>query len=167
MTTSLLQTNKQYKADSVFKRAMGGNFVALFINQLLINTATLFDAVIVGQFYDDVCIGSVGIGYQLVFINITIITIFAVGSQLECSISLSKGDGQRANSIFTASLIWIALISLCLGLVLFFFSGIFASAFGASVNDIALHNVTASYIKGLAIGVPADFFVGFLSAIMP
>ena len=167
MPESGLRANTKQKTDNVFKRAMGGNFVAMFINQLLINTATLFDAVIVGQFYDDVCIGSVGIVYQLVFINITIGSIFAVGAQLECSVSLAKGDSGRANSILTSSLIWIAVISLCIAAFLFLFSGVAASVFGAPVSNGELHGVTADYIKGLAISVPAEFFVGFLSAVMP
>ena len=86
-------------------------FRTMFINQLLANAATLFDSLVVGRFYGEICLSSTGIVYQLVFFLITLGSIFSIGSQLECSLALSKGDRQRVNSIFSASLLLIGAIS--------------------------------------------------------
>ena len=153
--------------DAVIRRVMADIFQAMFINQLLINTATLFDSFIVGRFYGETCLSATGVVYQLIFFLITLGSIFSIGSQLECSFALSKGDRQRANHIFSASLILIGMISAVLMAALLLFSGQTASLLGASASSGELHTVTADYTRGLAIGVPAQLAVAFLASIMP
>ena len=153
--------------DAVIHRAMADLFLAMFINQLLINTATLFDSFIVGRFYGDISLSSTGIVYQLLFFLIAMGSIFSIGSQLECSFALSKGDQHRVNSVFTASLSLIAVISAVLTAVLLLFPGQAASLLGASAASDELHTVTADYIRGLAIGIPAHLVIAFLASIMP
>ncbi|MBR2667725.1 MAG: hypothetical protein IKD96_06170 [Oscillospiraceae bacterium] len=159
--------NTSLEPDVVIRKAMADIFFAMFINQLLINAATLFDSFIVGRFYGEICLSSTGIVYQLIFFLITLGSIFSIGSQLECSFALSKGDQHRVNSIFTASLVLIGIISAVFMAVLLLFSGQAASFFGASAASGELHAVTSDYIRGLAIGVPAHLIIAFLASIMP
>lgn len=153
--------------DSVIRSVMADLFQAMFINQLLTNTATLFDSFIVGRFYGEVCLSATGIVYQLIFFLITLGSIFSIGSQLECSLALSKGEQRRVNSIFSASLVLIGVISAVLTAALLLFPGQTASLFGAAASAGELHAVTADYIRGLAIGVPAQLAVAFLASVMP
>ena len=94
-----------FEPDNVTRKAVADLFVAMFISQLLVNTAALFDSFIVGRFFKEVCLGSTSITYQLTFFNITLGSIFGVGSQLECSFALAQGDMLRANKVFSASLV--------------------------------------------------------------
>ena len=50
--------------DNIVKNAMRSILLAMFLNQLLMNTATLFDALIVGKFYGDMALGACGITYN-------------------------------------------------------------------------------------------------------
>ena len=155
-----------FERDNVIRKAMAGIFVAMFINQLLVNTATLFDSLIIGRFLSDACLGSTSIVYQLTFFNITLGSVFAVGSQLECSFALARGDQLKANRIFTASLILIAIITVILASLLIIFSGQAATIIGAPKADGELHYATADYVRGLSIGIPMEYLVAFLASIM-
>ena len=167
MTENRFIPKNAAEPDTVIRRVMADIFQAMFINQLLINTATLFDSFIVGRFYGEICLSATGIVYQLVFFLITLGSIFSIGSQLECSLALSKGEQQKVNRIFSASLVLIGMISAVFMAALLLFSGQTASLLGASAASGALHTVTAEYTRGLAIGVPAQLAVAFLASIMP
>ena len=58
--------------DHIIRNAMRSILFAMFLHQLLTNTATLVDTLIVGKFYGDIALGACGITYNLVFINITL-----------------------------------------------------------------------------------------------
>ncbi len=161
----LLKTTAE--PDSVIRSVMGDLFQAMFINQLLTNTAALFASFIVGRFYGEVCLSSSGIVYQLIFFFITLGSIFSIGSQLECSLALAKGEQQRVNAIFSSSIVLIGAISAVLAAALLLFPGETAALLGAAEESGELHTVTADYIRGLAIGVPAQLAVAFLASIMP
>ena len=155
------------ESDPVIRSVMADLFQAMFINQLLTNTATLFASFIVGRCYGEVSLSATGIIYQMIFFLITLGSIFSIGSQLECSLALSKGDRQRVNSIFSASLILIGVISVILTAAFLLFSGQTASLLGAAASSGELHAVTSDYIRGLAVGVPAQLGAAFLASIMP
>lgn len=133
MTEKRSVKNTSREPDVVIRKATADIFFAMFINQLLINTATLFDSFIVSRFYGEIALSSTGIIYQLIFFLITLGSVFSIGSQLECSISLSNGDQHRVNSIFTASLALIGIISAVLAAVLLLFSG---QAVSLSIEEI-------------------------------
>ena len=156
-----------FEPDNVIRKAMAGIFVAMFINQLLINTATLFDSIIIGRFYSDASLACTSIVYQLTFFNITLGSVFAVGSQLECSFALARGDQQKANRIFTASIMLLGIISIVFASLLMCFSHQAAAVIGAPESAGELHDVTSDYIRGLSIGLPMEYMVAFLASIMP
>ena len=91
-------TNASPEPDAVIHRVMADIFLAIFVNQFLVNTASLFNTFIVGRFYGDICLSSIGVVYPLLFFLIAIGSVFSVRSQLECSFALSKGDQHRVNS---------------------------------------------------------------------
>ena len=53
--------------DQIIKNAMRSILLAMFLHQLLTNTATLADTLIVSKFYGDIALGACGITYNLVF----------------------------------------------------------------------------------------------------
>ena len=167
MTERCFIRNTAAEPDAVIRRVMADIFQAMFVNQLLTNAATLFDSFVVGRFYGEICLSSTGIVYQLVFFLITLGSIFSIGSQLECSLALSKGERQRVNVIFSASMILIGVMSAAITAALLLFSGQTAAILGAAASSGELHAVTAEYIRGLAIGVPAQLTVAFLASVMP
>ena len=152
--------------DHIIRNAMRSILFAMFLHQLLTNTATLVDTLIVGKFYGDIALGACGITYNLVFINITLGSVFAVGAQLMCATALGVGDRKQANSIFSASIVLSLILSITLSAFSLCFPGLTASFFGASARSPELHAVTVEYIRGLATGFPADYLVAFLSAVM-
>ncbi len=145
---------------------MGSILVAMFLNQLLLNTATLVDAIIIGSFYSDASLGACGIISNLVFFNITLGSIFAVGSQLECASALANGEQQRAREIFSASIYLILILTMILTAFSLCFPQLTASFFGASEKAPEIYAASTDYVRGLAYGFPADYLVGFLSAVM-
>ena len=159
--------NSSPEPDAVIHRVMADIFLAMFINQLLVNTAALFDTFIVGRFFGDICLSSTGVVYPLLFFLTALGSVFSVRSQLECSFALSKGDRHRGNSIFTASLCLFGAASAAIAAVLLLFPGQAASLLGASKASGELHAVTADYIRGLAIGIPAQLVIAFFSLITP
>lgn len=152
--------------DQIIKNAMRSILLATFIHQLLTNTATLVDTLIVGKFYGDIALSACGITYNLVFINITLGSIFSVGAQLNCATALGAGDQKQANCIFSASIVLSLILSMILSAFVLCFPGLTASFFGASTRSPELHTVTEGYIRGLATGFPADYLVSFLSAVL-
>ena len=158
--------NTSNEPDIIIKNAMKGILFAMFLNQLLMNTATLLDALIVSRFYGDVAMGGCGITYNLVFMNVTLGSVFAVGAYLECASAMSAGEQKRANVIFSASIYLALVFSVILTFIGLCLSGPAASFFGAAPSAPELHKVTTEYIRGLSFGFPADYLVAFLSAIM-
>lgn len=164
--TAFAFRNTSHEPDTVIKNAMKDILLAMFLNQLLMNTATLLDALIVSRFYGDVAMGGCGIAYNLVFMNVTLGSVFAVGAYLECASAMSAGEQKRANVIFSASIYLALIFSVLLTVVGLRLSGPAASFFGAAPSSPGLHAVTSAYIRGLSYGFPADYLVAFLSAIM-
>lgn len=158
--------NTSNEPDTIIKNAMKDILLAMFLNQLLMNTATLLDALIVSRFYGDVAMGGCGITYNLVFMNVTLGSIFAVGAYLECASAMSAGEQKRANVIFSASIYLALVFSVALTVIGMCLSGPAATFFGAAPSAPELHEVTAEYIRGLSYGFPADYLAAFLSAIM-
>ncbi len=167
MTENRFVPKTTTEPDAVIRRVMADMFRTMFINQLLANAATLFDSLVVGRFYGEISLSSTGIVYQLVFFLITLGSVFSIGSQLECSLALSKGEQQRVNDIFSASMILIGVISAVITAALLLFPEQTAALLGAGAASGELHAVTADYIRGLAIGVPAQLTVAFLASVMP
>lgn len=164
--TAFAFKNTSNEPDTIIKNAMKDILLAMFLNQLLMNMATLIDAMIVSRFYGDVALGSCGITYNLVFMNVTLGSIFAVGAYLECASAMSAGEQKRANIIFSASIYLALIFSVVLAVIGLCLSGPAASFFGAGPGSPGLHEVTSAYIRGLSFGFPADYLVAFLSAIM-
>ncbi|MBR4744942.1 MAG: hypothetical protein IK082_12270 [Oscillospiraceae bacterium] len=152
--------------DNIIKNTMRSILLAMFLNQLLLNTATLVDAIIIGRFYSDASLGACGIISNLVFFNVTLGSIFAVGSQLECASALSNGELLRAREVFSASIYLILILTMILTAFSLCFPQLVAAFFGASEKDPEIYAVTTDYVRGLAFGFPADYLVGFFSAVM-
>ena len=152
--------------DNIIKSTMRSILLAMFLNQLLLNTATLVDAIIIGGFYSDASLGACGIISNLVFFNVTLGSIFAVGSQLECASALANGEQQRAREAFSASIYLILILTAVLTVFSLCFPQLTATFFGASEKAPEIYAETADYVRGLAFGFPADYLVGFLSAVM-
>ena len=114
MDSTAFIRNTSRDPDNIIKNAMRSILLAMFLNQLLLNTATLVDAIIIGRFYSDASLGACGIISNLVFFNVTLGSIFAVGSQLECASALSNGELLRAREVFSASIYLILILTMIL-----------------------------------------------------
>ncbi|MBR6916579.1 MAG: ATP-binding protein [Clostridia bacterium] len=80
--------------------------------------------------------------------------ILMVGATSLCTRAISKGDTAETTRVFSLSMTLGATLSILIALSGVFFSGGYASLFGAHDTSSQLHAVTSDYLKGTFIGAP-------------
>ena len=153
-------------SDLIIKKVFLGTLSVMILSALTVMLGMMIDGLVIRK-----CLGAEAMaGYGIaspVFVLLSAVSgIFSSGTQTVCARSLGKGDVEKANRCFSATIITIILLSAFL-IPAFLISGsFFASLLGASGDNRNLLPMVSDYIKGLSFGIPFLCFSSLLTSLL-
>lgn len=111
----------------------------------------IFDGVFVGQILGDTAFAAINLAFPFVILNYALSDLIAVGSAVPISIALGKKEDEKANEIFTSSVLLILITGVLMGAALYFGSPYLIGMLGAKEELAAL---AVSYIRVYALFSP-------------
>ena len=111
----------------------------------------ILDGVFVGQILGDTAFAAVNLAFPFVILNYALSDLIAVGSSVPISIALGKKEDERANEIFTCSIILILITGVFMGGALYLASPLLMKLLGAEGELAAL---AVSYVRVYAVFSP-------------
>ncbi len=126
------------------------------ISMLAMSLYLAFEGGFVGHMVGQAALAAVNIGMPLVMINNSLADLVGVGSSAPISVALGRQDTQKANNIFTCSVLLIFLMSLVMGVVIFFVCPYFVGLMGAQGE---LAELAVRYIRVYALMGPVTTIV--------
>lgn len=130
-------------------------FLAMLFPTILMNLTTaigsMADAVIIGQYLDDISLSVVTFATPIYMIINTLAALFAVGGCIAMSIDAGKGEKKAANQSFSLSVEFLALTGIILMIAGLFFSKIITGWLGAEGE---VFSQVESYSRIIMVGAP-------------
>lgn len=129
-------------------------FIAAIPGMISMLAATAYgiaEGVFIGNWLGETAFAAVSIGFPFVLINFSLADLVGVGSSAPISIALGKKDQEKANNIFTCSLILMLATAVFMGILMFVFADALVSLLGATGELAAL---AALYVRVYAIFSP-------------
>ncbi len=126
------------------------------VSMLAMSLYQAFEGAFVGQTLGEAAFAAVNIGFPIVLINFSLADMVGVGSSVPISVSLGRKDGDRANNIFTCSVILIMLMAALMGLLIFFLAPFLVKLMGAE-GDLA--RLAVRYVRIYAVMGPVSTVV--------
>ena len=109
-----------------FKVAIPG-----LVSMLAMSLYLAFEGIFVGHFLGEAAFAAINIGMPVIMINNALADLIGVGSSVPISVSLGRKDNDKANNVFTCSIILIISVAALSGIVIFFCAPLFANLMGA------------------------------------
>ena len=116
----------------------------------------LIDGIFVGQILGSTAFAALNLAMPFVIINFSLADLIGVGSSVPISISLGKGENEKANNIFTCAFIMIILAGILIGSVLYFLAPLLIALMGAE-GEFALFAV--KYLRVYALLSPVTTMI--------
>ncbi len=123
------------------------------ISMLAMSIYSFSEGIFIGHFIGKTAFAAINIAMPFVMINFSIADLIGVGSSVPISIALGRGDRDRANNIFSCSVIMIFLAAVAMGAILFFGAPLIVRLLGAEGK---LAEYAASYIRVYAVMGPVS-----------
>ena len=131
-------------------------FLTILVPTILMNLTTaigsMADAIIIGQYLDDLSLSVVTYATPVYMVINTIAALFAVGGCIAMSVDTGKGDKKTANRSFSISVEFLALASVILFAAGVFFSGQITHLLGAGGTEVFEQVVI--YVRIILMGAP-------------
>ncbi len=121
------------------------------ISMLAMSLYQAFEGGFVGQMIGEAAFAAVNIGMPVVMINNSLADLVGVGSSAPISVALGRKDQEKANNVFTCSVILIILMSIFTGVLIFVTCPLFVSLMGAEGE---LAELSVKYIRVYALMGP-------------
>ena len=109
----------------------------------------LVSGIIIVNFLDSYALSALGFVNPLNNIISAFASLISTGSGILCGMAIGKGDKKQIDKIFSISLKILFIIGIVIKVITSIFAYDIAALCGAKADQIA---ITATYIKGLAIG---------------
>ncbi len=147
-----MERSFQYKRNPLVIKT----FLSILVPTILMNLTTaigsMADAVIIGQYLDDLSLAVITYAAPVYMVINTIASLFAVGGCIAMGIDIGKGDKDSANRSFSTAMIFLTAAS-----VVMFFAGAFIPGhitrwLGASGTQI--FDQVKSYVRIILLGSP-------------
>ena len=116
----------------------------------------IFEGMFIGQFLGGSSFAAINLAIPFVLINFSIADLIGVGSSVPIAISLGRKDENKANNIFTCSIIMIFLAAVLMGILMYTTSPILIKLMGA---DDKLAVLSVKYIRTYAVCGPFSTIV--------
>jgi len=131
-------------------------FLSILIPTILMNLTTaigsMADAVIIGQYLDELSLSVVTYATPIYMIINTIAALFAVGGCIAMSVDTGKGEKRAANRSFSVSMECLALLAAILLTAGILFSGKITCWLGAGSAEV--FEQVRTYVQIILIGAP-------------
>ncbi len=126
------------------------------ISMLAMSLYQAFEGAFVGHLIGEAAFAAVNIGMPVVMINTSLADLVGVGSSAPISVALGRKEEERANNIFTCSVIMIVLMSLLTGVLIYSTAPLFVELMGAEGYLAAL---SVKYVRVFAVMGPVTTIV--------
>ncbi len=121
------------------------------VSMLAMSMYMAFEGMFVGQWVGEAAFAAVGLGFPIVMINNALADLIGVGSSVPISVALGRGDHEKANNIFTCSIIMIITVAIIMGALIIAIAPFFAALMGATGE---LAELTVRYVRIYALMGP-------------
>lgn len=122
----------------------------------------ILDGIFTSRFIGDTALAASGIASVSFTILAIVSGVISSGAQKICCSEMGAGRRDRANQIFSMTLLITGVLSLILALAGILFAAPLASLMGASKSNEELYMHAVDYIRGFFIGAPGHIFVAVL-----
>ncbi len=126
------------------------------ISMLAMSLYQAFEGAFVGQALGEAAFAAVNIAMPIVMINFSLADMVGVGSSVPISVSLGRRDGNRANNIFTCSIILIIAMAALMGCIIYTTAPFFVHLMGAEGE---LADLSVRYVRVYALMGPLSTIV--------
>ncbi len=121
------------------------------VSMLAMSLYQAFEGAFVGQALGEAAFAAINVGMPIVMINFSLADMVGVGSSVPISVSLGRKAGDRANNIFTCSLILIVAVAALMGVIITATAPAFVALMGAQGE---LAELAVRYVRVYAITGP-------------
>ena len=121
------------------------------ISMFAMSVYSIVEGIFIGQILGEGAFAAVNIAMPLVMINFSLADLIGVGASVPISIALGREDHDRANNVFSCSVIMIFLASVFMGSIMFFAAEPLAKMMGA---DDVLLDTSVRYLRTCALCSP-------------
>ena len=141
------------RASSLTEKQFLGTMMVLIFAELADSLCGVIDGVMVGRFLGSDAIAAHGVAAPVFLILCIFSFIITVGFQQPCTVCIGKGDLKKADGLFSMTVLLALAVSLALGLAGSLFPR--AAAYLLGARDSVILEMSADYLQGVFIGVPA------------
>jgi len=121
------------------------------VSMFAMSIYSIIEGIFIGQRLGEGAFAAVNIAMPLVMINFSLADLIGVGAAVPISIALGKKEGEKANNIFSCSVILIFITSVLMGAAMFLAAEPLCRMMGA--ND-ALLETSVRYLRTVALCSP-------------
>lgn len=139
----------------VLQQSLFTAFITFSMIELTHVGAGLIDGLVVSRFLSADAMAASGIAHPIFSITGIFGGLFATGMQTICCRKLGKGDVKGFNRVFSTVMYYGAVFSLALTLAVQLLARPLAILLGASGKGADLADLTAQYLRGVGMGLPA------------
>ncbi len=138
---------------TLVKKKFREHLLPTMLTSMALSLATIIDGVIVGQFLGSQELAAIGLSMPLISCINIVYVVFGVGGMMAASIARGRRENEKANSIFSAALIFSLLAMGILLLVGELFMDSICLALAGGEAHVA--SLTADYMRPLLFTGPA------------
>ncbi len=121
------------------------------ISMLAMSLYQAFEGGFVGQMVGQAALAAVNIGMPVVMINNALSDLVGVGSSAPISVALGRKDEEKANNVFTCSIVMVVAMAVLMGVLIFFTAPVFVGLMGATGE---LAELSVKYVRVYAVMGP-------------
>ncbi len=121
------------------------------VSMLAMSIYSVIEGIFIGKMLGEAAFAAVNLAMPFVMINFSLADLVGVGASVPISVSLGRGERERANNYFTCSVMLIILTAVLMGAVLFFASPMLVGLMGAD-GELAL--LAVKYVRVYALMGP-------------
>ncbi len=126
------------------------------ISMLAMSLYQAFEGAFVGHLIGEAAFAAVNIAMPVVMINFSLADLIGVGSSAPISVALGRKEEERANNIFTCSILLIFMTAILAGALIYFTAPFFVSLMGAEGE---LATLSVKYVRVFALLSPITTIV--------
>lgn len=121
------------------------------ISMFAMSIYSIIEGIFIGQTLGEDAFAAINIAMPLIMINFSLADLIGVGASVPISIALGRKDKDRANNVFTCSVIMIFITSVIMGAVMFFTATPLCKMMGA---EGTLLDTSVRYLRTCALCSP-------------
>lgn len=148
---------KEQLADQQVRNIVRKTMIPNFTAELSLSATSIVDGIVVGNFYGAQGLAAVGLGAPILSVFTILAGLLGTGNSVLCSRILGQSSKERANRIFSLSIMWALIFSVVFTALTIGGSGIIAQLFSGTSSKAVLPDVR-NYIIGFSLGAPFIIF---------